>query len=227
MALLDIVLILLSVYLSMELRFEMYIPTRHAQTMFSAMPLVVAVYMACYVFGGIYQIMWRYAAFAMWRGSACERDCLRRDAGAEPVSGAGAFRGVLILIALMATIAVGGSRMICAFAQRDRISWQPRRRHAGDDRRRGRGGRVCRQRLQQKPAQAGQAVILVDDARNKQGLRIPERCRFAARRRISLSSSPTGSREIIVAISVAGIRRSACRKSSSCATEPHCHAHPL
>ena len=61
MALLDIVLILLSVYLSMELRFEMYIPTRHAQTMFSAMPLVVAVYMACYVFGGIYQIMWRYA----------------------------------------------------------------------------------------------------------------------------------------------------------------------
>ena len=35
MALLDIVLILLSVYLSMELRFEMYIPTRHAQTMFS------------------------------------------------------------------------------------------------------------------------------------------------------------------------------------------------
>ena len=59
--LLDIVLILLSVYLSMELRFEMYIPTRHAQTMFSAMPLVVAVYMACYVFGGIYQIMWRYA----------------------------------------------------------------------------------------------------------------------------------------------------------------------
>ena len=42
MALLDIVLILLSVYLSMELRFEMYIPTRHAQTMFSAMPLVVA-----------------------------------------------------------------------------------------------------------------------------------------------------------------------------------------
>ena len=61
MALLDIVLIVLSVYLSMELRFEMYIPSRHMETMYAAMPMVVVVYMACYVLGGIYQIMWRYA----------------------------------------------------------------------------------------------------------------------------------------------------------------------
>lgn len=38
MALLDIVLIVLSVYLSMELRFEMYIPSRHMETMYAAMP---------------------------------------------------------------------------------------------------------------------------------------------------------------------------------------------
>ena len=53
MALLDIVLIVLSVYLSMELRFEMYIPSRHMETMYAAMPMVVVVYMACYVLGGI------------------------------------------------------------------------------------------------------------------------------------------------------------------------------
>ena len=61
MFLLDIVLVILAVYLSMELRFEMYIPERHMHTMFKALPMVVVVYMACYIVGGIYQIMWRYA----------------------------------------------------------------------------------------------------------------------------------------------------------------------
>ena len=37
---LDMVLIALSVYLSMELRFEMYIPSRHMKTMLQAMPAV-------------------------------------------------------------------------------------------------------------------------------------------------------------------------------------------
>ena len=123
MALLDIVLILLSVYLSMELRFEMYIPTRHAQTMFSAMPLVVAVYMACYVFGGIYQIMWRYAGvrdvarLCLLSAIACGVTLALNQFLAL-----GLFRGVLILIALMATIAVGGSRMIWRVCSKDRIS---------------------------------------------------------------------------------------------------------
>ena len=123
MALLDIVLILLSVYLSMELRFEMYIPTRHAQTMFSAMPLVVAVYMACYVFGGIYQIMWRYAGvrdvarLCLLSAIACGVTLALNQFLAL-----GLFRGVLILIALMATIAVGGSRMIWRVCSKDRIA---------------------------------------------------------------------------------------------------------
>ena len=43
--LMDMLLITLSVYLSMELRFEMYIPARHARTMAGALPLVWAAYM--------------------------------------------------------------------------------------------------------------------------------------------------------------------------------------
>ena len=123
MALLDIVLIVLSVYLSMELRFEMYIPSRHMETMYAAMPMVVVVYMACYVLGGIYQIMWRYAGV---------RDVARLCLLSAIACGVtlalnqfltlGLFRGVLILIALMATIAVGGSRMIWRVCSKDRIS---------------------------------------------------------------------------------------------------------
>ena len=61
MFLMDVALIVLSIYVSMELRFEMYIPARHMETMLDSMPLVVVIYMACFVVGGIYQIMWRYA----------------------------------------------------------------------------------------------------------------------------------------------------------------------
>ena len=61
MFLLDIVLISVTIYVSMELRFEMQIPYRHAQTMLASVPLVLAVYMGTYLLGGIYRIMWRYA----------------------------------------------------------------------------------------------------------------------------------------------------------------------
>ena len=50
---LDVVLVMFSVYLSMELRFEMYIPSRHMKTMMQAMPVVLIAYMGCYVVGGI------------------------------------------------------------------------------------------------------------------------------------------------------------------------------
>ncbi|MBR5226049.1 MAG: hypothetical protein IKV90_10380, partial [Clostridia bacterium] len=58
---LDVALILSSIYISMELRFEMYIPYNHAQTMMQSLPVLLAIYMGCNTFGGIYQIMWRYA----------------------------------------------------------------------------------------------------------------------------------------------------------------------
>lgn len=77
MFLLDVALIILSIYVSMELRFEMYIPVRHMETMLASLPLVVIVYMACFVVGGIYQVMWRYAGvrdmarLCLFSGIAC------------------------------------------------------------------------------------------------------------------------------------------------------------
>lgn len=71
MALLDIVLIVLSVYLSMELRFEMYIPSRHMETMYAAMPMVVVVYMDAMCWAAFIRSCGAMRACAMWRGCAC------------------------------------------------------------------------------------------------------------------------------------------------------------
>ena len=218
MALLDIVLILLSVYLSMELRFEMYIPTRHAQTMFSAMPLVVAVYMACYVFGGIYQIMWRYAGvrdvarLCLLSAIACGVTLALNQFLAL-----GLFRGVLILIALMATIAVGGSRMIWRVCSKDRISGS-----LGDAMPvmivgAGEAGAYAVNVCNKNPRKLGKPVILVDDARNKQGLRIQNVPVRGSTKDIPSSSPVTGFGRSSSPFRHWG-RASACRKSSSCAT---------
>ena len=219
MALLDIVLILLSVYLSMELRFEMYIPTRHAQTMFSAMPLVVAVYMACYVFGGIYQIMWRYAGvrdvarLCLLSAIACGVTLALNQFLAL-----GLFRGVLILIALMATIAVGGSRMIWRVCSKDRISGS-----LGDAMPvmivgAGEAGAYAVNVCNKNPRKLGKPVILVDDARNKQGLRIQNvPVRGSTKDIPKLVSRVTGFGRSSSPFRRWG-RASACRKSSSCAT---------
>ena len=74
MALLDIVLIVLSaVYLSMELRFEMYIPSQGTCTRCTPpLPMVVVVYMACYVLSAAFiRSCGAMRACAMWRGCAC------------------------------------------------------------------------------------------------------------------------------------------------------------
>ena len=111
--LLDIVLITLSVYLSMELRFEMYIPSRHAQTMMNALPVIWAAYMGCYAVGGVYKIMWRYAGvrdtarLCLLSGVACGITLT-----ANQFMNLGLFRGVLVLVALIATLAIGGVRMV-------------------------------------------------------------------------------------------------------------------
>ena len=120
--LLDIVLITLSVYLSMELRFEMYIPSRHAQTMMNALPVIWAAYMGCYAVGGVYKIMWRYAGvrdtarLCLLSGVACVITL-----AANQFMNLGLFRGVLILIALIGTIAIGGIRMFWRVCSKDRI----------------------------------------------------------------------------------------------------------
>ena len=227
MALLDIVLILLSVYLSMELRFEMYIPTRHAQTMFSAMPLVVAVYMACYVFGGIYQIMWRYAGvrdvarLCLLSAIACGVTLALNQFLAL-----GLFRGVLILIALMATIAVGGSRMIWRVCSKDRISGS-----LGDAMPvmivgAGEAGAYAVNVCNKNPHKLGKPVILVDDARNKQGLRIQNVPVRGSTKDIPKLVSRYGIREIIVAIPSLGSGKRMQEILELC-NQTHCHTRIL
>ena len=198
MALLDIVLILLSVYLSMELRFEMYIPTRHAQTMFSAMPLVVAVYMACYVFGGIYQIMWRYAGvrdvarLCLLSAIACGVTLALNQFLAL-----GLFRGVLILIALMVMIVGAGEAGAYAV-------------------------NVCNK----NPRKLGKPVILVDDARNKQGLRIQNVPVRGLTKDIPKLVSRYGIREIIVALPSLGSGKRMQEILELC-NQTHCHTRIL
>ncbi len=171
--LLDIVLITLSVYLSMELRFEMYIPSRHAQTMMNALPVIWAAYMGCYAVGGVYKIMWRYAGvrdtarLCLLSGVACVITL-----AANQFMNLGLFRGVLILIALIGTIAIGGIRMFWRVCSKDRIPGG-----LGDARPvmivgAGEAGAYAVNICNKNPKQMGRPVLLVDDAPGKQGLRI-------------------------------------------------------
>ena len=171
--LLDIVLITLSVYLSMELRFEMYIPSRHAQTMMNALPVIWIAYMGCYAVGGVYKIMWRYAGvrdtarLCLLSGVACVITL-----AANQFMNLGLFRGVLILIALIGTIAIGGIRMFWRVCSKDRIPGG-----LGDARPvmivgAGEAGAYAVNICNKNPKQMGRPVLLVDDAPGKQGLRI-------------------------------------------------------
>ena len=122
MFVMDLSLITLSIYLSMELRFEMSVPAAHANTMQQSIPLVLAIYMLCDAIGGIYNIMWRYAGvrdvsrLTMLSGIACGLTL-----AANQFMALGLFRGVLILIAMLGTITVGGSRVLYRLLSKDRI----------------------------------------------------------------------------------------------------------
>lgn len=171
--LLDIILITLSVYLSMELRFEMYIPSRHAETMIHALPLILLVYMGCYALGGVYKIMWRYAGV---RDTA--RLCLLSaiacgiTLAANQFLSLGLFRGVLILIALIATIAIGGIRMLWRVCSKDRIPGGLGNARPVMIVGAGEAGAYAVNICNKNPKQMGRPVVLVDDAPGKQGLRI-------------------------------------------------------
>ena len=107
MFLLDLVLITISAYLSMELRFEMFVPQRHMKTLMSAMPVIWGAYMACYAVGGVYQIMWRYAGvrdtarLTLLSGVACGITL-----AANQFMNLGLFRGVLILVGYIIVVAI-------------------------------------------------------------------------------------------------------------------------
>ena len=201
MFVLDVMLVILSVYLSMELRFEMYIPYRHMETMLRSLPLVVAVYMICYLIGGIYQIMWRYAGvrdtarLCLLSGVACGITLT-----ANQFMNLGLFRGVLVLVALIATLAIGGVRMVWRVFSKDRIPGG-----LGDAMPvmivgAGEAGAYAVNICNKNPKQMGKPVILVDDAKGKQGLRIQNVPVRGTTKDIPQLVTRYGIREIIVAI---------------------------
>lgn len=223
MFLLDIVLVISAVYLSMELRFEMYIPERHLHTMFEALPMVVIVYMACYIVGGIYQIMWRYAGvrdvarLCVFSAIACGATlAINQFFGLE------LFRSVLILTALLAMIAIGGSRMIWRVCSKDRISSE-----LGDAMPvmivgAGEAGAYAVNICNKNPERMGKPVILVDDARNKQGLRIQNVPVRGTTKDIPKLVSRYGIREIIIAIPSLGTGKRMQEILELC-NQTHCH----
>ena len=227
MFLLDVVLTSLSVYVSMELRFEMVIPWRHAVTMVNALPIVLVVYMACYLLGGIYQIMWRYAGvrdvarLSLLSAIACGLTLMLNQ-----FMGLGLFRGVLVFIGLSNTIAIGGSRMLWRVFSKDRIST-----NLGDAMPvmvvgAGEAGAYAVNICNKNPKRLGKPVILVDDARSKQGLRIQNVPVRGIIEDIPKLATRYGIREIIVAIPSLGNGERMQRILELC-NETHCHTRIL
>ena len=201
MFVMDLSLITLSIYLSMELRFEMSVPAAHANTMQQSIPLVLAIYMLCYAIGGIYNIMWRYAGvrdvsrLTMLSGIACGLTL-----AANQFMALGLFRGVLILIAMLGTITVGGSRVLYRLLSKDRIPGG-----LGDAMPvmivgAGEAGAYAVNICNKNPKRLGKPVLLVDDAKAKQGLRIQNVPIRGTTEDIPKLAQVYGIREIIIAI---------------------------
>ena len=227
MFLLDVVLTCLSIYVSMELRFEMAIPWRHAVTMVNAVPIVLVSYMACYLLGGIYQIMWRYAGVRdVARLSLLSAIACGITLTLNQFMGLGLFRGVLVFICLINTIAIGGSRMLWRVFSKDRISGG-----LGDAMPvmvvgAGEAGAYAVNICNKNPKRLGKPVILVDDAHGKQGLRIQNVPVRGTIEDIPKLATRYGIREIIVAIPSLGNGERMQRILELC-NETHCHTRIL
>ena len=227
MFLLDVVLTCLSIYVSMELRFEMAIPWRHAVTMVNAVPIVLVAYMACYLLGGIYQIMWRYAGVRdVARLSLLSAIACGITLTLNQFMGLGLFRGVLVFICLINTIAIGGSRMLWRVFSKDRISGG-----LGDAMPvmvvgAGEAGAYAVNICNKNPQRLGKPVILVDDAHGKQGLRIQNVPVRGTIEDIPKLATRYGIREIIVAIPSLGNGERMQRILELC-NETHCHTRIL
>ena len=227
MFLLDILLTCLSIYLSMELRFEMQIPYRHVETMLRSVPLVVLLYMVCYAFGGIYQIMWRYAGvrdvarLSLLSVAACGLTLM-----ANQFMNLGLFRGVLVFICLLNTLAVGGSRMVWRVLSKDRIPGG-----LGDAMPvmvvgAGEAGAFAVNICNKNPQRLGKPVVLVDDAAGKQGLRIQNVPVRGTTEDIPGLANNYGIREIIVAIPSLGTGSKMQRILELC-NQTRCHVRIL
>ncbi len=198
---LDVALILSSIYVSMELRFEMYIPYRHAQTMMQSLPALVAIYMGCYTFGGIHQIMWRYAGVRdVARLGLLSSIACALSLAANAFFNLGLFRGVLIMIPFFAMIAIGGVRMLWRVFSKDRIPGGLGEAMPVMIVGAGEAGAYAVNICNKNPQRLGKPVILVDDAPGKQGLRIQNVPVRGKTQDIPKLVERYGIREIIIAI---------------------------
>ena len=201
MFVLDIVLMCLTIYVSMELRFEMQIPYRHAQTMLQNVPMVLIVYMAAYLFGGVYRIMWRYAGVHdVARLSFLSCIACGLTLCANQFMNLGLFRGVLVFIGLIGTIAIGGSRILYRVFHRDRIPGGLGEAAPVMIVGAGEAGAYAVNICNKNPKRLGKPVLLVDDAKAKQGLRIQNVPIRGTTEDIPKLAQVYGIREIIVAI---------------------------
>ena len=198
---LDVALILSCIYISMELRFEMYIPYHHAQTMMKSLPALMGMYMVCYFFGGIYQIMWRYAGVRdVARLGLLSSIACALSLAANAFFNMGLFRGVLIMIPVFAVIAVGGVRMLWRVFSKDRIPGGLGEAMPVMVVGAGEAGAYAVNICNKNPQRLGKPVILVDDAPGKQGLRIQNVPVRGKTQDIPKLVERYGIREIIIAI---------------------------
>ena len=206
--LLDVLCVMLAVYVSMELRFEMQVPLRHIVTALHAVPLIVACYLFCFVLGRVYQIMWRYAGVRdMARLAALSMLACGMTLMFNQFFVLGLFRSTLILTAILATMAVGGMRLGWRILAKDKIPGG-----LGDATPvmivgAGEAGAYAVNICNKNPKAFGKPVLLVDDAPGKQGLRIQNVPVRGRTEDIPRLVQRYGIREIIIAIPSLGTGR--------------------
>ena len=135
--------------------------------------MVLIVYMAAYLFGGVYRIMWRYAGVHdVARLSFLSCIACGLTLCANQFMNLGLFRGVLVFIGLIGTIAIGGSRILYRVFHRDRIPGGLGEAAPVMIVGAGEAGAYAVNICNKNPKRLGKPVLLVDDAKAKQGLRI-------------------------------------------------------
>ena len=173
MAVMDLLLVCIASYVSMELRFEGAIPARHLQTMMENMPRILICYCVVFCLGGVYSIMWRYAGVRETARVAVV--CAVGGAltlAINMFAGLGLFRGVLILISLLSMILVGGIRFLWRVLSSERPNYDKGKFVPLMIVGAGEAGAYAITTCVKNRRELGKPVVLVDDDPLKKGLRI-------------------------------------------------------
>ncbi|MBQ9009451.1 MAG: polysaccharide biosynthesis protein [Clostridia bacterium] len=223
LAILDIVLVILAVYVSMELRFEMYIPQRHLVTMMRFLPLLVAGYMLAFYFGGVYKIMWRFAGVRdLMRLFLVSTIACLISLACNRFFNLDLFRSVLILTGLFSMLFVGGIRLLWRIFSKDRISSFGSNAMPVMIVGAGESGAYAVNICNKNPGRMGKPILLVDDDPTKQGLRIQNTPVMGKTEDIPDLVTRFGIREIIVAIPSLNATKRMQRILELC-NQAHCH----